>query len=131
MPAPAPAEPPIIAPFAPPEDAADDGAANRAAANLRGALTGNRVAFAIDRVGLERDPRAVGEHDRGEPDAEPRAFLQASAALDQRDLAVRRRAGGNRDAIADAHVAGDARQHFVLDAGALAADRRLDLQSDD
>ena len=37
----------------------------------------------------------------------------------------------DRDAIADAHVAGDARHHFILDTGALARDGGFDLQTDD
>src|SRR5688572_31767713 len=43
------------------EDATDDRAADGGAADLCGALAGGRVALSIDRVGLNRQTRAVGE----------------------------------------------------------------------
>src|SRR2546430_3563636 len=53
-------------------DAAEDGAPDGAAADLRRALAAGAVAFTVDGVGVERHTRAVREHDRREADAEPR-----------------------------------------------------------
>ena len=74
---------------------------------------------------------AVGEHDRREAHGQPRPLADARAALDERHLAVRLRAGGNGHAIAHPHVARHARDHFVFDPCGLARHRRVDLQSDD
>ena len=74
----------------------EDRAANRRAADLAGAVAGRRFAFADDRVGANRQLRAVGQHQRVEPDAEAGALLHLAAALDQRHGAERPGAGGNR-----------------------------------
>ena len=62
------------------------------------------------------EPRAVGQHDRVEADAEPGALLHLAAALDFHHRALHDRAGGNRHAIADADVARDARFDAIFDA---------------
>src|ERR1043165_7479985 len=84
------------------EDAAENRSTDGAAANLRRALARGAVAFAIDRVGLERHARPVRKHDRCEPDAEPRAVLYLAAALNHRHLAPRLRAGRNGHAVSHA-----------------------------
>ena len=69
------------------EDRAEDRAADRRAADLRGARAGRRLAFAEDRLGLQRQLGAVGEHERVEADAEPRPLLHLAAAIDERHRA--------------------------------------------
>ena len=70
----APLAPPRIAPRIAPPTAPPP---TFAALELPGA-----DAFAIDRFGADRHPRPVGEHQRVEPDAEPRAILELAAAFD-------------------------------------------------
>ena len=130
-PAPAPAMPPMAAPFPPPMMAPRMVPATAAAAHLLGGVVARRRAFANHRVGRNRQPRAVGQNDRLEPDGDSPALLELAAVLDLRHRAQRARAGRNRHAVADLHVAGDARFHAVLDPRAIARDGRLALQPDD
>src|SRR5262245_9885944 len=111
------------------EDAAEDGAADCANANLGRALAAGGVAFTVDRLSLNRQ-RAVCQHDRREADAEPRAIAHLAAALDEDHLSARFRAGRNHDPVADLHIARHPCDHLVFDTGGLAAHGRLDLQPD-
>ena len=69
------------------ENATDDRASDRSAADLRGALAAGRIAFAIDRLGVQRQSRSVRQDDGREPDAESGALAHLAAALDQRHFA--------------------------------------------
>ena len=131
VPAPAPTVLPMAAPLAPPRMRADDRAADGAATDFRRALTSGWVAFAQYRFGLNRKPRAVRQDDRRESHAEPRPFAHASAALDERHLALRARAGGNGHAIADSHIAGHAGDDLVLEPRAFARYGCFHLQTND
>ena len=88
--------------FLPAENCAEHRAANRAAANLGRAFACRRFTLAIDRVGVDRQPRPVGQHDRVEADAEARLILQSASPLDERDRTFGMGARGNRDAILNA-----------------------------
>ena len=65
------------------------------------ALTTGRIAFAIDRLGVQRQSRSIRKDDRRELDAKTCALAHLAAALDHRHFTKRLRARRNRDAITD------------------------------
>jgi hypothetical protein len=67
----------------------------------------------------DRQPRAVGEHQRVEADAEARRLLELAASFDLTTVPSAR-AGGNHHGVADADVARHAGFHAILDAGTFA-----------
>src|SRR5258706_5317986 len=115
--------------FAAADNRADDGAANRTAAHFLCAAVGGRVAVSVDRLGVDRDARAVGEDERVEADAEACALLELAAALDERHRSDGPCAGRNSHATAQANVTGDTCVHAVLDARRLAGDPGLSLEA--
>ena len=130
MPAPAPMEPPIAAPW-----------------RRRGCRPGWRrqsrrrrfwprsrrrgFALAIDRLSADRQAGPVRQDDGRESHAKPRPIAHACHPLNEGGLAVRPSTGGNRNAVAHAHVAGHERDDFVFDACLLRGHRRFHLEADD
>ena len=74
---------------------------------------------------------SVGEDHGVEADAKPGAFLHLAAALDQRHRADDARAGRDRQPSVGKDVARDARVDTIFEPGALAGDRRFDLEAND
>src|SRR5581483_1258237 len=112
------------------QNRSDDRAADRASTDFGAAAGRGALALTEDRLGVDRHARAVGEDQRVEPDAEPRALLEFAALFHKGDGADRARAGGDGDAVRHAHVAGDARFDAVLDARGLRRYARFGLQAD-
>src|SRR5262249_49527444 len=100
------------------------------AADLRRALVCDFLALAIDRLGLDRNRRSIGEHERVEADAEARAILELAAGFDQRHVAARAGARGDRNLTVDAQVARAARLDAILDTRGVAGDRLFEAQTD-
>src|SRR5687768_3619585 len=71
------------------KNAANDGAADRSAANLCRAFAAGRIAFAVNGFGLERNARTVCQDYRCESNAETRALSESPAPFHQCHLAVR------------------------------------------
>jgi len=125
----APVPAPIAAPLPPPMIRTENCAGHRAAADACRAPVAALVAVSIDRLGRDRQLRAVGQRERVEADAEPRAFAQLAAALDHDDRPQCVRARGNHHAAAHADVANHPGVHAVFHARALAAEGGFRLQS--
>ena len=113
------------------EDPSNNGAANGAAADLGRACSGGRLALAIDGFSVERQPRTVGKDHRREADPKARPSTHATALLDERYLTMCSRTRRNCDAVIHSNIARNTRNHLILNAGILTAQRGFHLQADD
>ena len=83
--------------FAAAEDGPQDGAAHGRAAHLGRAFIAGRLAFAVDRLGVDRHPGVVGQDERVEAHADARGGLHLAAALDLDHRPEHPRTGRNDD----------------------------------